>query len=187
MSLIQDLAAIALYVTLLGPPIAASAREVKRGGNGLRSAMIVGAVVWPGFGFVSLLMEFFRDPRIGWVRDNLDWFAIVFPMSAVVGAVIGLLGGIAYHLIRILTRLPKTLRLRAERRQRQISAGRSPLTLALGTRQSGVTSLRRVERVNHYRDFPGGGMMSPGYQSMTVNRGYTHFVKTQPCYPQSSA
>lgn len=115
MSLIQDLAAIALCVTLLGPPIVASAREVKRGGNGLRSAMIVGAVVWPGFGFVSLLMEFFRDPRLGWVRDNMDWFAIAFPASAVGGAVIGLLEGTAYCFIRVLTRLPRTIRMRAER------------------------------------------------------------------------
>ena len=115
MSRIQDLAAIALYLTLLGAPIAASAREVKRGGNGLRSGMIAGAVVWPVFGLVSLLMEFFRDPRVGWVRDNMDWFAIAFPASAVGGAVIGFLEGTAYHLILNLTRLPRTIRLRAER------------------------------------------------------------------------
>jgi hypothetical protein len=115
MSLIQDLAGIALSAILFGPPIAAAAREVKRGGNGLRSAMIVGAIVWPGFGFVSLLVEFFRDPRIGWVRDNMDWFAVALAMSAVGGAAIGLLEGIAYCFIRALTRLPRTLRVRAER------------------------------------------------------------------------
>ena len=93
MSLIQNLAEIIVYITLLVAPIAASAREVGRGGNGLRS----GAVVWPGFGFLSLLIEFLRDQRVAWMRDNLDWFVIAFPASAVGGAVIGLLEGIAYY------------------------------------------------------------------------------------------
>ena len=118
MSLIQNLAAIIVGMTLLVAPIVASAREVRRGGTGLESGMIVGAVVWPGFGFLSLLIEFLRGQRVAWMSDNLDWFVIAFPASAVGGAVIGLLEGIAYYFIRILTRLPRTMRMRAERRHK---------------------------------------------------------------------
>ncbi len=79
--------------------------------------MIGGTVGWLGFCFFGLLLEFFRHPRVSLTRDNLDWLVIAFPASAV-GAVIGLLEGIVFYFIRILTRLPRTIGMRAERSAR---------------------------------------------------------------------
>src|SRR5206468_5774168 len=111
----QAIPLIILYMALLAPPIAASAWEVRRGGNGLRGAMIGGTAVWLGFCFIGLLLGFFRQPRVSVTREDMDWLVIAFPASAVGGAVIGLLEGIGFYFIRILTRLPRTIRMRAER------------------------------------------------------------------------
>jgi len=80
--------------------------------------MIGGTVVWLGFGFVCLLLEFFRQPRVSLTRDDLDWLVIAFLAYAVGGAVIGLLEGMIFYFIRILTRLPGTIGMRAKRSAR---------------------------------------------------------------------
>jgi hypothetical protein len=127
MFLLQGVALILVCMALFGSPIAASAWEVRRGGNGLRSGMICGTVVWVQFSFFGLLLEFFRHPRASVTRDGLDWFVIALPASAVGGAVIGLLEGIAFYFIRVLTRLPGTIRTRAERSARSNLSGSLPL------------------------------------------------------------
>jgi hypothetical protein len=118
MSLFQDLALIVFLIILLVTPIVASAWEVRRGGNGLRSGMIGGTVVWLGFSCLGLLLELLRHPRAGVTSDDLDWLVIALPAMAVGGAIIGLLEGIAFYFICTLARLPKTIRMRAERSAR---------------------------------------------------------------------
>ena len=107
-------------IAVLFGPLIPSALEVSKGGNGLKGGIIGGVMTWVGVSIFIGLCDYNGQPASGPTPSPIVPFLMAFAKCTAVGALIGLVEGTAFLLVRFL------FRQRAERSARANLYGSNP-------------------------------------------------------------